>query len=88
MKSILILLLTIQSSFAAISGADDRHEVIDAPARIQEIAKSIPALIRKKYVKELKDGTFKIEGPSYTDTFNFCPDTRFTQNQTRIHKCN
>ena len=87
MKKIILLLILTQSTFAAIIGSDDRHEVIDAPILIQDISNSIAALVRKKNVIDQGDGTFKLLGDSYTENLNFCSDSSFVQTQSIVANC-
>ncbi|OUR93483.1 hypothetical protein A9Q84_18595 [Halobacteriovorax marinus] len=87
MIKILSSLLLISNIHASISGSDDRHEILDAPLDIQELSKSIAALIPKKVVEKLPDGKFKLLGLNYVEKLNFCSDARFVQKQRLIANC-
>lgn len=83
----LFCLLINLSSNAAVSGTDDRHEVIDAPLHVQDIASSIAALIPKARVKKTESGKYILSGMDYIKDLNFCADARFVANQKLIANC-
>lgn len=73
-----ILLLTILSAHADIFDHDDRLHTKDAPLEVQEIGKSVGALIRKTNLKINENGDYQLKGISLIDKLNFCPDERFS----------
>ncbi|WP_127716482.1 serine protease [Halobacteriovorax sp. HLS] len=87
MIKFLIAFLLLNSALAAISGDDDRHEIIDAPVAIQKLSNSIAALVRKENVIPQDDGSFKLLGQSYVESLNFCGDARFVETQTIVANC-
>ncbi|WP_372654417.1 serine protease [Halobacteriovorax sp.] len=87
MKNLLALFILSLNIHAGIYNTDDRHEIIDAPREIQDISKSIAAVIPKNRVKKLENGDFKLNGLSYVESLNFCEDERFVQTQSIIANC-
>lgn len=83
----LFLILFVSTSDAAITGSDDRHEVIDAPTFVQEFAPSVVALIRKKNLTYLPNNKVRLTGRDFQQELGFCPDARFTNNQQLIANC-
>jgi V8-like Glu-specific endopeptidase len=87
MLKVLLSLFILTKIHASIVGADDRHEIGDAPLEIQDIAKSIAALVPKRAIEKLPNGNFKLLGLNYVEELNFCSDARFVNNQRLIANC-
>lgn len=87
MLKFLLSFLLLSNIHASITGSDDRHEIINSPPEIQDLAKSIAALIPKKAIEALPDGSFKLLGLNYVDDLNFCSDARFVKKQRLIANC-
>lgn len=87
MKNIFALFILSLNIQAGIYNTDDRHEILNAPREIQDISKSIAAIVPKNRVIKLKNGDYKLSGPSYIDSLNFCKDERFVQTQSIIANC-
>lgn len=64
---------------ASIFGDDDRVDFYQIKnEQIREMSKSAPALIPLNFMEKLPSGDFKLKGKSLQDTFNFCPDAKFS----------
>ncbi len=87
MRVFIFILLFSFTTQAGIVNSDDRHEISDSPIEIQDISKSIAALIPKSRVQKLEDGRFKLSGLSYIDDLNFCKDENFVSTQRLIANC-
>ena len=87
MTKIIALFIFSLNLHAGIINSDDRHEVSDAPVEIQNIGKSIAALISKDRVTDLKNGYFSITGLDYIQDYNFCKDESFVTTQKLIANC-
>lgn len=90
MKYLILLSVVLSStpSMASIFGKDDRLDISQVKdQKILNIAKSIPAIVRKKHIKPLNETHYKIEGLSYIDDLNFCEDEKFVKKQTLVANC-
>ncbi len=87
MKIFLALFILSLNIHAGIYNTDDRHEIADAPTEVQDISKSIAAVIPKNRVQKLENGNFKLSGLSYVDNYKFCKDEQFVQTQSLIANC-
>ncbi|CBW27805.1 putative exported protein [Halobacteriovorax marinus SJ] len=87
MQKFIFLFLISLVAHGGIVNSDDRHEIQYSPLHIQEIAKSIAALIPKKNMTQLPNGDYKLHGLSYVDDLNFCSDERFVNEQKMIANC-
>jgi V8-like Glu-specific endopeptidase len=86
MRSILILFALVSSNtHASIFGNDDRIDTKEASPFLQNLARSVPALIQKKRMIELPDGSLKLEGPKLTK-MGFCSDEPFAE-ERQIANC-
>jgi V8-like Glu-specific endopeptidase len=86
MRSILILLTLVSTNtHASIFGNDDRIDTKDASPFLQNLARSVPALIQKDRIRKLPDGSLKLEGPKLTK-MGFCSDETFAD-ERQIANC-
>lgn len=87
MTKVIALFILSLNLYAGIINSDDRHEIIDAPLEVQDIGKSIAALIPKDRVEDLENGFFEISGLDYVKDYNFCEDEKFVTTQKLIANC-
>ena len=78
------LLLSAHSD-ASIFGKDDRIDTINGPTNLQVLARSVPALIQKKHIKQLENGSFELQGTALTK-IGFCSDETFAE-EKQIANC-
>ena len=83
--SIFFLALFSFSTHASIFGVDDRIDTKDAPLFLQELARSVPALVQKSKIKSLPDGRMRLEGRRLTK-MGFCSDEIFAE-ESQIANC-
>lgn len=82
-----MLLLIAQNTHASIFDKDDRIDTKFAPAHLQELARSVPALIQKTRIKELANGKLELVGnPMTSSSFNMCSDETFAD-ESNIANC-
>lgn len=87
MNKYIIFFLICTSSWAGIINSDDRHEIFDSPIEIQDLSKSIAALVLKSRVEEQPNGDYKLLGSDYIEDFKFCSDERFVSTQKLTANC-
>lgn len=85
MISLLVALLVSTNSHASIFGNDDRVDTIHAAANLQTLGRSVPALIQKKNIKKLSNGSFELMGKDLTK-MGFCSDEVFAE-EKQIANC-
>lgn len=85
MLPILVVLLLSTNSDASIFGKDDRIDTIHAANNLQDLARSVPALIQKKNIKQLANGRFELVGKDLT-AMGFCSDETFAE-EKQIANC-
>ena len=87
--SLLIFALSASSLLhASIFGNDDRVDIRQVKnKKIQEIAKSIPAIVRRKQLVSINETQYQVKGLSYIDNLGFCPDEKFVQKQSLLANC-
>lgn len=85
MLPLFIAFLISPNTDASIFGKDDRIDTIHASASVQSLARSVPALIQKKNIEQLADGSFQLNGKSLID-MGFCSDEIFSE-ERQIANC-
>lgn len=73
------------NTLAAIYGEDSRIETYEASDELQEIGKSVPALVHRNRITLNQFGNYEISGKPLME-FGFCSDTRFSE-ETNIANC-
>jgi len=87
MKIILILLF-MNNAAAALFESDDRADIATIEnTQIQELGRSVPALILKKDLKKNKDGSFQSLGKDLVEDLLFCEDQKFALTQKAVAAC-
>ncbi len=89
MKTVIFLILFISINLnATIFGVDNRADISKVKSqKIREMARSIPALVQKKFLKSLNEEEFSIETRSYIKDLGFCSDEKFVKNQGLLANC-
>jgi hypothetical protein len=81
----LILILTISSAQATIFNIDDRTDIeLVNSSKIKEMARSIPTLVQKRFLKSIDEDRFEIISRSYQEDLDFCEDEKFVKNQSLL----
>lgn len=83
--SLLLILLFSTNLHASIYGKDDRVDTIQAPAHLQDLARSVPALVQKNRIKALANGQFELIGNPMTK-MGLCKDALFAE-EANIANC-
>lgn len=85
MKWAIIFLLFSTHSFSSIFDNDDRIDTRFTSASVQEVARSVPALIQKHRIKEVGNNRFALTGIPLSD-LHMCQDETFSH-ESLIANC-
>lgn len=84
----LILSLFLSTASATIFGTDVRIDIaLVKSSKIKETARSIPALVQKKFLRSIDEERFEVLGRSYQKELGFCEDEKFVKTQSLLANC-
>lgn len=73
--------MTISQASASIYGVDDRLNTAEATSQMQELARSVPALVVAKNLRPISKETFELSGWKLSK-FGLCSHERFFEEQS------
>ncbi|MFT6071386.1 MAG: V8-like Glu-specific endopeptidase [Bacteriovoracaceae bacterium] len=90
MLKTLLILFIINGGLVhgTIFNTDDRIDIdLIKNEEIKDLARSIPALVQKKFLKSIGEDHFEVTSRSYQDDLGFCEDEKFVKTQGLLANC-
>lgn len=85
---LLFILFHSLNTYSSIFGADNRTDMVNVKNKdLQEISRSVPALIKKSQLLSISDTHFAFKGYNLVEKLGFCPDEKFVKNQSLVANC-
>lgn len=85
---LLLFILSIGAVKATIFNQDDRTDIERVEdIEIKEAAKSIPALVLKRFLKSVDKDRFLVMSKNYISDFGFCEEEKFVKTQGQLANC-